>query len=801
MKFILNKILLVVLALMVFQCQKERDKYYEEPTWTGRPMYEQLQIEGNFDKFLQCVDRSKNLEAFKGNGYWTVFAPNNSAMDAYLTSKGYASVADIPQADVEKLVSYSMLYNKYPLNRLTDVLNNGWDTLNSVKKRTPYYETLHREYYKGDSIWVVEPTQGNSFTITDKSYKYLPIYIDKYFKSRRLAGADYQAFYPAATYSGKNVQGASIVREDIIVANGVAHEVDRVSEPLPTLEHLLSYPNYSLFKNLIDTKNSVGDPYYYTYLTDLSISNYFQTIYPSRNIDRVYVKFYGLDVPLNCERHIEPTEIESNGYTLFAPNNVAVQKFNSEVLNDYGLSVQDLAGDMKSYFINAHMVMNMVWPSEYKEAKNEAGNFINGKGANGPSWENVCIDLKPASNGFFYGSNDYVKSPYFSTVLTEILLRTSKYLYMNKAIEKYYYSSLWNDLLKCELNAYDNEDYIVLLPTDEQLEADGFDLRVESTGYVFYHNNNSSVADARLKRLVRSHVFRRFKATRPEHIDTRIADFNQPSLLGADYNGYSYALNDYGDMVRFKDGKLQMLGNKENNDKGHPEKGDVTVTPIKSFLNGTVYGIDKLLQYTPATSTDFVELDMVEYIKKAAETNRNLDTAALYFSIFANNEVEKFVLNKEMFWTILLPNNAALTRAWRQGLLVAPQFIEQHLASPTFRDQGIRELAQAISFFKYHVLPGAVYLDDGYSQILLSSGSTQGEAIAATSLKVEIIKSTFLKLTKDPAKNNALCVSTYKTGTTYNANIVRGVTHSNLFAAKSVIHELDNCLVFTSEDE
>jgi uncharacterized surface protein with fasciclin (FAS1) repeats len=787
--------ILPLLLLSVAQCQRERDEYYAEPEWGRKPIYEVLQGEGRFGLYLQCVDKTLYANSLKGNGLWTVFAPNDEAFRAYMSSKGYGSVEDIPRSEAEKIVAYSMLYNRYELNHLTDILSNGWDTLSSVKKRTPYYETIHREYdaFRGDSIWVVNPlTSSNDnisvlFSPKDHTYKYLPFYMDRYFGARQtpLTAADYNTFYPNATYTGRNVQGASVATADMLASNGVAHEIDGVNEPLPNLEDIIfGDARYSKFRALLELKNPIKEPLFYSYATTFGMTQYFQSMYPDRNISSVFVKWYTLDVPFNCERFYNPQDDvspESEGYTAFIPNNEAIDKFVEDKLKDYGYSsLSELSVSLVQTFINAHLVTNMIWPGEYKGAKNASEAYINGEGPAGSGYEGVCTDIRPASNGFFYGSNAYVQSPSFETVLTEVLLQPKTYTLLYEAFQKYFASTLRQELLYCTLNGHDEERYIVLLPSDAQLAAEGFKYETDAFALDGF---SAAVADTRMKRLVSSHVFKRIVAT----------DFSfDQSPLGADYGGYGYALNDYGDMLRYKNNQLQMVGNYDKDEW-------VTVTPGKKFLNGQVYTVDKLLQYT--STADFTDGEMTDYLAKAKATNPNISKAVEYMELFADNEKQKYALSKESMWTLLLPTNAAIDSAVAHGHIHTVSNIKTLISDPDAAKVLIGEgrLAAAINFFRYHIIPGALYLDDGYDKVTLSSGKVYDFAVTTTNLKVELINNTFLKVEKDKAANNKLRFSTEKSAAFRSVAVVRGENRSNLFGPKAVIHEVDGYLQHVQE--
>lgn len=812
----------MLVLLLVAQCQKERDMYYREPGWAGKSIYEVLQDEGRFGLFLQCADKTLYAASLKGNGLWTAFAPNDAAFSAYLSANGYASVEDVPQAEAEKLVAYAMLYNKYELDRLTDVLGGTqgavWDTMKSTKKRTPYYETLHKELYHGDSVWVANPPTYSSYYGNDNNYKYLPFYLSRNFGSK--LPSDYETFYPQRPYTGKNVQAASILEQDMIASNGVVHEVDYVNEPLPTLEDLLGGDSYSDFKELLEFKSSTGDPFFYQYLTSASLSSYFKTMYPSRNISEVYVKFYNVPfeflrapanniaIPLNCERYFLAGP-EEGGYTLYAPNNDAVQNFYKDVVEPYGYaSVKDLPSNVLSYFINAHIALSVIWPSEHKGARNVYENFINGVGKNGADFApSLYTDVKPASNGLFYGAGNYVKNHYFETVLTEILLRPKLYTYMYNALQKYFPTTLMEDFVKCPLNGYTEENYTILLPSDDQLKADGFDWVWPAGGsaYEFTHSADGVNAGVRIQRLVRSHVFKRIKTG---DIDTRITDFSGNPSGG--YGGYAYAVNEYGDMIRYKNDEIEMMGSYTAGEK-------VTATKVKEFSNGQVFTIDKLLQYAEAAD-GYEEKTLVERLEQAVEDNPNISIAAEYLIYLLSTG--KYSLNADAFWTLLLPNNEKMEVLQKiqevvydedgnpkpekryvylpLNIIIAQEALGEN-ANPDW--QWSKSVDDIKKLLQYHIIPGILYINDEYDHVVFNTGRVQPEALATTALK-DGLNSTFVRILKDKANGNNLQLSS----SGYSADektisVVRGVNRSNIFAPKAVIHEVDDYLMYKSKEE
>lgn len=795
--------ILFLMALgILFSCT-DKEEYYQRPDWLEDPIYQVLADKGNFTNYLKCVDRTLFAETLKGGGLYTVFAPNDEALQAYLSSKGYNSVDQLSDSLVNKLVSYSIVYNAYSYDRLTDVLGGGWDTLTSIKKQTSYYEPIRRETVNGQQIWVYDLS---SFTMADNNYKYVPLYLSRVFERSRSAAqaaSDYGIFYPA-TYTGKNVQNASILNTDIMCENGVIHEIDQVVEPLPTLEQMLDDPDYSLFKEMINKSGSTGEKYFITYQYNEAVTQYYRKAMPDKNIDQVYLKYYtDLAINLNGERYgASVSEAEKGGYTLFAPNNAAVMKFYNEKLKDYyPEGLENLSRDVLMYFINAQMIDDLVWPGDYKGSMNSLGEFFNGKGNRGAEFDkNNYAKIAPASNGFFYGSNDYIKSRFFETVFTEILLN-SKYNLANAAFTEFYANTLREELMKCELNGYTQENYTILLPSDSLLMADGFSWEwiSGSNKYGFLHSRAGSSmgnfdVNGRIQRLIRSHIFKRLKN---EQVDCALTSFATDPAFASEYNGYSYAVNDYGDMIRYYttptgEQRLQMLGNFDENDW-------VVATPHKTFSNGQVFKIDKLLQYSrrnqfPETVEGYKSQDLITYVLKmtAAVQNPNVAKYKNYMiqCLKGDESNELAGLSADMVLTIFMPNNKAMDQAVLDGYL--PSYAQVTSGDPQAK-------IQATKFVLHHIVKGKVFVDDGLPYIM-PNREVITEETWPTVLK-DVVDDTYLAIRKTADGKLEVSTRSQSTGRSFSeilktASLTRGVRRSNFFASKAVMHEINDYMVY-----
>lgn len=786
-------VLLSLVLVLFVRCMNDKEDYFARPSWLEPPIYEVLQKQGRFTNYLQCVDRTLYAPALKASGLYTVFAPNDEAFTKYLGEKGYASVADMPDTLVNRIVAYSMLSDKYEFNRLTDVLSAGWDTLSSIRKKTVYYESIYQTDLKGSNIWVYD-RPGNLKYINannvDQNCKYIPLYLSKVF-DRAHSASDYELFYPGKTYTGNNVQNASIVTKDMYAENGVAHEVNQVIEPLPNLEKMLDAPEFSDFKALINQKGSTGEPYFISYTYDAGLTTYFRKAFPEKNINAVYEKYYiGLPFSLCGERYgTTEKQFEQGGFTVFAPNNDAVKKFYDEKLKEYypeGWST--VPADILSYFINAHMADDMIWPGSYKTSMNYLREYLNG--ATGDEFNPANYSkIAPASNGLFYGSNDYVKSSYFETVYTEALLNPA-YTFFNKALNLYFSSTLKEDLLESKLNGLlQDKKYIVLMPSDAQLIADGFNWTWLTSAYGFSNTNSGSTlgnfdAATRMQRLVKSHVFKRLS-------DYDMAGFQTDASFASAYDGYSYAVNDYGDMIRYKGNKIQMIGNADENDF-------VTATLAKNYSNGQVYTIDKMLQYSPrnldpTVANRFKQKLLYTYVSSMATANPSVKQFATFLAYYLQNNI--FSLSADMTMTIFMPNNTAMAAAVASGAVPA---YNTTTPDPNFAGD-VNKRNQMIRFIYYHIAKGKQFVDDGVPYILPNEKAVK-EELVSTVLR-DVADNTYLAVRKSVDGKLQVSTQVEASGTKLSKNIstatvVRGITHSNFFGAGSVLHEIDGYMSY-----
>lgn len=799
--------LCVCCTLCVFNSCKD-DQYYERPSWLEAPIYDVLKANGKFSKYLQAVDRTSYATVLQGAGLYTVFAPNDDAFAAYLSKNGYASVADIPDPEVDKIVAYSICYSTFTF----DSLGVG----GAFKYKTQYYALPYRDP-EFNNEWVVDQTMENGWTPSFNNYKFMPAFTNGFFSSYTpaLTAADYNVFYPDVAYSGKNIQGGEIVRADVRAENGIIHEVSTVNLPLDNIADILKKPENSIFKSLLDTKDAYGD---YLFRAYLDITGYptllraLQKIMPKEDIDRIYVKFYvGLNYSLNLENVQNESSNytpEKTGYTLILPTNGALTEYlNRRVLKYYGES-KSIPAEIIQSFIQAHMVPSLVWPANYAMSLNGNGDYLNGSGSGGQQFAQSGISgATMASNGFVYHSNQIIRSRIFESVYSEIFLNPA-HKWVNTGFVNNFNNSLREDLQKCVLNGFISERYTLLTFDDMLLKDDGFSYNTSDN--TFSHSVSGVAANSRLARLLREHVF---EGLQNSEVKSEITNFATAGI--SQYDNWNFAITSYGDPVRYKNNQIQAAGNIEDNTT-------VTLTKLdETYLNGTVWKADGLLQYSPrvtGASDDkkFRDMSLWEYLDRARSQNPNVKLFVDYLQkcikTYPDDATSTVLdgISTEQFYTVLMPNNTAMQSAITAKVL--PPIDSVSSGFPL-------AFARAAFFINSHILQGRVLVDDNNTYLYPVNATSPNKALVPVmskvnseklgltnqSLLVEVSKSTSGLLNWAPqsvAQGSKVLVTGGVSGT---MRVQRGKPagtaipnnyRSNRIACKAVLHEVNNYFTF-----
>lgn len=803
----LIKLPFVFLAILLLNGCTDKDVYYERPEWLEPPIYEVLKQKGNFKMYLECIDTTLYASVLKGAGLYTVFAPNDEAFSAFLSSRGYTSVKNIPLAEIEKIVAYSICYSTTSFDSI--------GVMGNFKYKTQYYALPYRDP-EFNNEWVVDQTMTNNWSTSYNNYKFIPAFTSTFFASFNppLSATDYNVFFPNVTFTGKNIQGGEIVKADMRAENGIIHEVSTVNLPLDNLADIIKKPENSLFKSLVDAKDAYGDYLFRTYteVTSPTTLKSLQKIMPKENIEKIFIKMYvGLNYSLNLENVIDESgryTPEKSGYTLILPTETALNNYLQNRVLKYYTSINELPQEVIRTLIQAHMIPSLVWPATYANSVNGNGDYLNGSGSNGIKFtESSITGATLASNGFVYQSNQVIKSRIFESVYSEIFLNPA-HKWANIGFVNNFNTSLREDLQKCILNGFMSERYTLITFDDQMLVDDGFSYNAATN--TFSHSSNVVNANSRLTRLLREHIF---EGLQNNLVNSEITDFATAGISNMD--NWNFAVTSFGDPVRYKNNQIQAAGNIEDNTF-------VNLTKLnETYLNGTVWKADKPLQYSPRVtgSTEdrkYRDLTLWEYLDRARTQNPNVKLFVDYLQrcikTYPDDATSTALdgISTEQFYTVLMPNNTAMQAALTAKVI--PPIDSINSAYP-------QAFARAAFFINSHILQGRVFVDDNKTFLYPANANSLNKALVPVMAKVNSEKlgltnqSLLIEVSRTPSglinwipqnvvQGTKVLVSGKVSGTMRTqrgkptGTTIPNNYRCNRIACKAILHEVNNYFTF-----
>ena len=655
---------MVLFACVFTACTKEIDKYYERPEGLEPNIYDQLKATGRFTSYLSLVDKAGYKNILGRASYLTVFAPNDTAFQEFIQEQSLGSVDDIDSVTAKKIVSYSLVYNAFTKERLDDYQSTaelGWVFDKAFKRTTAYYKWVYEDLYDGKMVKVIDqngvpllPEDPPIFNSEDNNNKNIPYFTDAFMSLSNVTSVDYNYFFPESEYSGFNVVDAKVTESDILCENGIVHVVDKVIQPLPSLDELLSAnPEYSEFRNVIDE-----------YIRDYELApSYFLDRYErvQGTREEVYVKQYPLlNYALNCENYMrygggEEYDAQIDGWTLFAPNNAAVKDFFDNKFLVHYKTLYNMSPMIIAEFINAHLFRTTVWPTKFGTTTN-----MFGEPARFDPETNV-IEKSFGSNGVFYGTNIIQATDAFYTALGPIILNPDYSLMLQALYTSELFYIVKNTGIKLTVFMINNDAFDRLGFSYDNARGE-WEVDPEM-------GDNAGVA---INRLINMHV-----------VLGEQTDFVSDALLetyGGEYIRHSY-------------GFIWAAGNVEKSEFVIPSKKT-------QASNGLTYNLNTALRY----STDNIGRQ-IEGNANYSKFYKYLTKAAESLPGFVYDPIEKAIANvgNTENNTLLIPSNAAMDSAVAHKVL--PQI--------GFADFEQADHDKLLKFVMYHVIAKVIVTNDG----------------------------------------------------------------------------------------
>lgn len=669
-------VVVLLFSLLAVQCRKKAlDEYYGRPANLEPPIYQTLSAKGNFKTLLAAIDKAGYKNTLSAAGYWTLFAPHDSAFQAYFAANGLNGIDALDAAACRKIVTYCLVYNAFKQERIADYQSNlGWVENASFKRRTANYTGIYDAVNtSGATIKAIASnrnTTGTFFYVdADNNNKYLPIFETGYMTGKGLSAADYNYFYPATTFKGFNVVDATVTEKDIPAENGVIHVINKVITALPSLDQYIgSNPQYSEFKKILEK-------YVVQYVYNATVTqNYKNT---TGNAADVFTKVYNASLAFSPNNEnflkLQDNDGQADTYSMFVPENAALTSYINSVLLEHYTSLDALPVNIIYDFINAHMWRTAVWPSKFGSTFNAAG-----EEARFDANTNV-LDKKILSNGIFYGTNKVQDANVFSSVYGKA------YLDPNYSMM----TSLLNLDLKFQVSNI-NQKYTLFLVSNAAFNAAGYyvDPTVsnnlnEQWRYIPPGGGaqlTGTSALVRLQRILNMHV-----------VPGRdITSLTTPGV----------ALTYSGEFIKYAGTTVVAAGNID-------KPNVANVLNKKTAKNGTVYYLDKILEFSEKIIGKHIEA-----LGTPVTSDYNYYWQYLKNSTIFNAATGEILqVASGTFYTFFIPDNNAIRAAVNAGLLpgtgTAPNKV------PLFNPTLAADKEQVANFIYYHILNKKTLASDG----------------------------------------------------------------------------------------
>jgi uncharacterized surface protein with fasciclin (FAS1) repeats len=732
----------LLLLLFLTGCvKKEFESYYARPDNLAQPIYQQLEARTNFTSLLACIDKAKYKNILSTAGYWTFFAPNDAAFQKYFTDNGISGISAIDSTTARKIVTYSLVYNAFRKDQLSNYQSSSGVIPNlAFKRKTVYYDFVQTESGSGRKI-VATNTDFGIYLDGDNNNKNIPYFTDNFLTAKGLSASDYNYFFPNTPYTGFNVLDASVVNADIIAENGIVHEIDKVVLPQLSLDqYLSSNPDYSEFKALLDKM--------VFYSPNADLTHRYNVL--TGSTDSVYIKRYNplLGLAPNNENYLfTSTASQINGYTLMIPTNRELLTYTKKLLTYYG-SFDAAPPVVLSDFLNAHMWLSNVWPnrvSSTANVQNENPTFSAGN----------IVDKKLLSNGIFYGTNKVQDANVFRTVYSKAYL-DPRYLLMTRGLNAELKYSIINPNVK----------YTLFMMPDVSIRAGGYDYdaaRENNNTPWSYASPGPPVGTRSYGALPRDNFYR--------ILQTSVL---QPNVNLENISGEGIVETYNGEYLKYKNNTIVASGNV---DAGNYLVKDSSQTVI----NGTVYYTHEVVpagKLSAGGLLTFTEKGIGFHLNALAVSDptnfASFNSYLINSKLWDAANLSIIGISNGTFYTLFIPNNAAIVNAVKQGIL--PGTIATGV--PNFKPaSGSSDEEKVNRFIYYHILNKNTVVPDGvkngaYATLLQNS--------AGDPTYITVINQLNNMELRDMYNNSAKVI----------------LPSSNNLSNRTVIHSIDNYLKY-----
>jgi uncharacterized surface protein with fasciclin (FAS1) repeats len=679
-------------ALLFVHCRKKAlDDYYGRPSGLPQPIYAQLQARGNYKSLLTLIDKAGYKQTLGDAGYWTFFAPTDSAFQNFFATSGFGSITAIDSSTARSIVQYLLVFNAFQKADLVQYQSaTGYVPNLAFKRRTAYYSGFYKDTsFTSQSFLAVASNRNgiNYYVSSDNNNKYITYFTDTYFGTHTLSAYDYNYFFPNEPYAGFNVEGAKVLEKDIVAQNGVFNIIDRVIMPQQSIdEYLRNKPQYSEFRKLLEK-------YMVQFIPNLSASTKYNLI--TGKTDQVFVKTYSpfLAYAPNNENFlkVEDNDAQKDGWTMFVPTNTALDNYINNVILQHYPVLDSVPNQVIIDLLNAHLFPTTVWPSKFNATFNSQGE---------PAKFNPATDVndpKVLSNGFFYGTNKVQDANVFSTVYGKAYLNP-KYSIMTLLLGMDLKGTVTNPNLR----------FTVFMMSDSAIRAAGYNYNFNTNTWSYTPPGGAtSTGDSYRLNLLR------IVATSVVLTPGGELDDLTPQGITNTYSGESLV---------FGNNKVKSVGNVDANTV-------VNIQGMEKASNGIVYYTDGILNFSALNIGIHIQNLGTPATSQFNSFWKYLNSSTIYTA--ATGAI--LGVQPGSFYTVLAPSNAAILQAVNDGFLpgtgTAPNKV------PNFAPTDAAGQNLVANFILNHIITGTVIPDgqqNGGFQTLLQDAGGNNQIVNIT---------------------------------------------------------------------
>ncbi|MBP0903993.1 fasciclin domain-containing protein [Mariniflexile gromovii] len=690
-------IIMLFIIISTFGCKPDPLEF-ARPNDLAGTIYSQLESMGNFNYYLQCIDKTEYKDPLVKGGSWTIFAPTDEAFEKFMQAEGYTSVDDIPSSRLLHIVQYSIITSGWNTTTLTYYPSQFYAG-SAFKRRTQYQDTIATINTEDYNLYETANTPPPGVYRIDQSYgkiKPTTYFLQSYFDTKAdFQTSDYAFMFPGETFTdnGMKVFEANVSETNIVAENGMIYALDKVIEPRNTQYKNLTSEEYggkyTRFKQLLErfaymdfrgnlpneATGEIEPLYYLNFLTGVT-NNYlpfnpYDESYPLllNSVDRTLANATGLVVPTNdaLEAYLQGDSILGQFY------------------DSYDDMPLDVLGKFISTFFFTHFWT--LCPSNQGETLNVGLQLVDYN-------INDVVDVKMCTNGLFVGIDKVYTNANFSTILGPLLLDPD-YTIMLKAVKDLGIDvALQSRGSQFSVFGIKNDQYVNIAdPNSDSRKisivaytADLSVIQIEVTGDPVAANNRRYPLDINSP-----------TSADVAYVTNTLKDIvlNQIVEKAVDLSSNNYYATKSGEFIYVSEG-TKVSGGGNINDPA-------LVTSVRDTDNGKFYEMSRAIE-RPLKFTYGALVDNSATFSRFIEVMESTGG----FVAIPNNNNDKLVsfLNLSRTFTLLAPNNNAVNQAISDGVIVEPSTVNSLPAL----EQAIAK-QDLLNFAKKHFIQQAIPTD------------------------------------------------------------------------------------------